>query len=340
MQNAGKDRDRDRDAEMKESTPVTSWTVAADQEGIRLDAFVRLCLPHLSLSEARRAIDEKAFWVNERPGKKGDRLLSGDLLTLRGSAGWLAESPLPAADLEVSILYEDGFILALDKPAGMATHGRSGGGRNTLANFLAAVRPSLCAAGKSPWESGMVHRLDQETSGVVLAAKDRRSFENLRSQFRLRLVKKRYWALVWGRPKREGIIAYPLIHDPAERKKMKALREKERRRNRQREWQASTRFRALGHSGELSLLEVTIETGVTHQIRAHLQAIGHPLAGDRLYGDPLYARDRADPFRLRRHFLHAFYLGFLHPSTGREMAIESPLPTELKSILDSLKIGF
>ena len=320
--------------------PVKSWTVAADQAGIRLDAFLRHCLPHLSLGEARRAIDEKAFWVNERPGKKGNRLFAGALISLRGPAGWLAGNPVAASDLEVSILYEDRFILALDKPAGMPTHGRSGGARNSLANFLAAARPSLRGIGASPWELGLVHRLDRETSGVVLAAKDQPSFENLRSQFRQRAVKKRYWALVRGIPKGDGVIDYPLIHDPAERKKMKALREKGRRRNRRRAWKALTRFRALSRSGQFSLLEVSMETGVTHQIRAHLEAIGHPLAGDRLYGDPLYARSRADPVGLGRHFLHAFYIGFLHPSTGQEMAIESPLPGELKKVLDRLNIGF
>ena len=300
---------------------------------MRLVAFVRLCLPHLSLSAARRAIDETAFRINGRPGKKGDRLFSGDLISLRGAAGWLAESPLPADDLKVSVLYEDQHILALDKPAGIATHGRSGGQRDTLANFLAAARPALCAVGNSAWEAGLVHRLDRETSGIVLAAKERPAFDNLRSQFRRKLVQKKYWALVWGRTEREGAIAYPLIHDPAQRQKMKALTETGRGRKRRREWKALTRFRVLGRSREFSLLEVATETGVTHQIRAHLKAVGHPLVGD-----PLYAPDKADPFGLKRHFLHAFYLGFLHPAGGRQMALESPLPAELKDVLDRVGI--
>ncbi len=310
---------------------INSWTVPAGQRATRLDAFVRRCLPHLSLREAQRAIDERAFWVNDRPGRKGDRLFSGDVLTLRGFPRLLAPAPLPGWDLKVPILYEDGFVLVADKPAGMATHGFSGRETNTLANFLAAVRPSLCTVGKSRWEPGLLHRLDQDTSGIVLVAKDQGSFENLRSQFHRGLIKKRYWALVWGRTKREEVIAYPLIHDPGDRRRMRAVMEKVGKRKRARRWKALTRFRVLSYSQRFSLLEVELETGVTHQIRVHLAAIGHPLLGD-----PLYSKERPDPFGLGRHFLHAFYLGFRHPKSGENVAVESPLPAELLKILDRL----
>ncbi|MCZ6625942.1 MAG: RluA family pseudouridine synthase [Deltaproteobacteria bacterium] len=314
-------------------SPTHSWTVPAAQRATRLDAFVRRCLPHLSLREAQRAIDEKAFWVNDRPGKKGDRLFSGDVLTFRGSQHLLAPGPLPGWDLKVPILYEDRSVLVVDKPAGMATHGVSGRETNTLANFLVAVHPSLGAVGRSRWEPGLIHRLDQDTSGIVLVAKEQDSFENLRSQFRRGLIKKRYWALVWGRTKREGVIVYPLIHDSRDRRKMIAVMEKGSKKDQARRWKASTRFQVLGYSQGISLLEVEMETGVTHQIRVHLEAIGHPLIGD-----PLYGKDQPDPFGVGRQLLHAFYLGFCHPKSGQNLAVQSPLPADLRNVLDRLRI--
>lgn len=314
-------------------SPIKSWTVPAGERAIRLATFVRRCLPHLSLREARRAIEADAFRVNDRVGRKDDWLCAGDLLTLRGFDYLLAQTPLPVGDLEVPILYEDEFILALDKPAGMPTHGFSGREKTSLANFVAAVRPSLCGVGRSRWEPGLVHRLDRDTSGVVLAAKEQGAYENLRTQFRRGLVKKKYWALVWGRTKKEGLVVYPLAHDPRDRRKMRVLAPAPKRTDQTKKWEALTRFRTVGQGRGFSLLEVEMATGVTHQIRVHLQAIGHPLVGDILYGS-----NQADPFRLGRHFLHAFYLKFCHPGGGRELLVRSPLPEELGRVLKRLGI--
>lgn len=318
------------------SPAVKSWTVPPGQTPSRLDFFVRQFLPHLSLREARRAIEQKAFWINHRPGKKGDRLSTGDIVTLRGPEHWLLSRPSPEANVTVPILYEDESVLAVDKPAEMATHGYSGRQKNTLANILLALRPSLRSVGSNPWEPGLVHRLDQGTSGIVLVAKDQLSYEKLRFQFFRGLIKKKYWALVWGTPKREGAISYPLVHDPTDRRKMTALMvvKGRERRDQIKIWKASTRFRVIGYSEEFSFLEVAIETGVTHQIRVHLQTLGHPLVGDRLYG-----KNRPDPFRLGHQFLHAFYLGFRHPESGKETGVESPLPPRLSRILGELRIN-
>jgi 23S rRNA pseudouridine1911/1915/1917 synthase len=262
--------------------------------------------------------------------------LAGDVLTLRGPEHWLSPAPLPQENIGVPILYEDEFVLAVDKPAEMATHGFSGRQKNTLANVLLALRPSLRSVGKSSWEPGLVHRLDQGTSGIVLVAKNQLTFEKLRFQFRRGMVKKKYWGLAWGVPKREGAITYPLIHDPTDRSKMKALMVFKRGEfpGQTKIWKALTRFRVIGYTEKFSLLEIGLETGVTHQIRAHLQTLGHPLVGDRLYG-----KNRIDPFGLGHQFLHAFYLGFRHPESGKEVAIESPLPPELRGILGRLRIS-
>lgn len=200
-----------------------SWTVPPEQKAIRLDAFVRRSLPHLSQREIERAVKEKVFWIHGRPGKKGETLYPGDVVVFKGPEHLLAPSPPPSREIEAAILYEDDALLALDKPAGMATHGFSGRATRTLANYLAAVRPSFCGAAKSRWEYGLVHRLDRDTSGVVLAAKDRAAFEALRSQFRRGLVEKKYWALVWDRTEEQGVIAYPLAHDPKEKRKMREI---------------------------------------------------------------------------------------------------------------------
>ena len=319
----------------QESSPSNrSWVVPSGAGVVRLDAFVRRCLPQLSLRQARKVIDEKNFWINGRPGKKGDKLFGGDVLSFRGARRLLAPAPLPGGDLRLPVLYEDECVLVVDKPAGMATHGFSGRERHSLANFLAAIRPSLAGVGRSRWEPGLVHRLDRDTSGLVLAAKDQDSFEDLRSQFRRGLIRKKYWALVWGKTEGEKIVDYPLIHDPKDRKKMRVVKNRMEKTMRAKKWRALTRFKPIASSGGFTLLEVEIETGVTHQIRAHLEASGYPVVGD-----PLYGNNRPDPFALGRQFLHAYYLGFRHPKSGLEMAVASPLPEDLKRLLDYLKVS-
>ncbi|MBI4523732.1 MAG: RluA family pseudouridine synthase [Deltaproteobacteria bacterium] len=341
-----------------------SWTVPSSSRPIRLDAFVRLCLPHLSLREAQRAVGEGAFRINDRIGKKGDRLFPGDVLTLATpgversahdreekfpvpSAGEAPESyepdsvpkglltpyPLPDSDLRIPILYEDESLLALDKPAGMAVHGFSGRATQTLANFVAAIRPSLRTVGKSRWEPGLVHRLDRDTSGIVLLAKHQDDFDKLRAQFNGGFVKKKYWALVQGRTKQAGVISYPLAHDPRDRRKMIAVRAEVcgPHGSKTRSWKASTRFHKVGSSGGFSLVAIEMETGVTHQIRAHMAAIGHPVVGD-----PLYSNRSEEPFGLKRQFLHAFYLALAHPRSGEALVITSELPEDLRRVLRQL----
>ena len=320
---------------MKEQCPKTySWTVTGEQQSLRLDQFVRGCLPHLSLRQAQSAIGEGAFRVNRHLGKKGERLLAGDIVEFHGVPQWLAAAPLPGADLDVIVRYEDESVLVLDKPAEMATHGFSGRGTNSLANFLAARYPSLHGVGRSRWQPGLVNRLDQGTSGLVLAAKDQPAFENLQLQFRQGSVKKKYWALVWGGARSQGLIDLPLAHDRRDRRKMRVADPPRGRAVKAKIWHALTRFRRVGHAREFSLLEVEIQTGVTHQIRVHLQAAGHPIVGD-----PLYGRE-PNPLGLTRQFLHAFFLGFRHPGDGREILVESPLPVDLQGVAERLGLQF
>ncbi|MGH7794132.1 MAG: RluA family pseudouridine synthase [Candidatus Binatia bacterium] len=308
-----------------------TWTLPAERREIRLDAFVRQCLPHLSRREIENAIRAKLFFVGDKASKKGDRLGSGDELVFHGPASWLTANPLPESALEVPIVYEDASILLVNKPAGMPTHGFSARDSGTLANFLLARRPALVNIGTSRWEPGLVHRIDRETSGLVLVAKTETAFADLKSQFRRRRVKKIYWALVWGITRGEGVIELPLAHDSGGRARMRAVTRRAHARGRT--WNALTRYRKLGQSRGLSLLEIDMETGVTHQIRAHLAAIGHPIVADAVYG-----AGRSENLGLKRHFLHARSLAIFHPDGDGLLTVEADLPKELGEILSRLKI--
>ena len=311
---------------------TTSWSVPAELKSLRLDAFVRRCLPHLSRRAIDKAIGEKLFLVNGRVGKKGQRLSAGDDLVFTGPLPWLADLPRPAAEFDIPIIYEDAVLVGLDKPAGVATHGFSARDRFTVANFIAARWPELLSVGKSRWEPGLVHRLDSETSGLLLVAKTNIAFDQLRGQFRRRAIRKTYWALVWGEAESQGEIALPLAHDSRDRRRMRVIEPSEST-ARQRVWPALTRYRKLGSAQGLSLLEIEMATGVTHQIRVHLAALGHAIVGDDLYGA---AHEEA--FGLRRHFLHAKGLELTHPAEPRVLKLDAPLAPELGEVLRRLGI--
>jgi len=311
---------------------TTSWSVPAELKSIRLDAFVRRCLPHLSRHEIDKAIGEKLFLVNGRVGKKGERLSAGDGLVFTGPVNWLADRPRPSAEFDIPVIYEDAEVLALDKPAGVATHGFSARDGVTVANFIAARWPELLNVGKSRWEPGLLHRLDIETSGLLLVAKTNPAFDQLRGQFRRRAIRKIYWALVWGDAESQGEIALPLAHDSRDRRRMRVTQPSENA-QRQRAWPALTRYRKLGAAQGLSLLEIEMATGVTHQIRVHLAALGHGIVGDDLYGAA-----HAQAFGLQRHFLHAKGLEFTHPSEQRGVKLDAPLAPELGEVLRRLGI--
>lgn len=307
-----------------------SWLVPDGAQAVRLDGFLRQCLPYLSRQELHRAIAENLFLHNGCVARKGDRVSGGDRLSFVGPADMLSDAPPPAPQLEITIIYEDESILAVDKPAGLPTHGFSGRDGATLANFLAAQRPGILNVGTSRWEPGLVHRLDIETSGVVLIAKTQAAFDALREQFRRREIKKTYLALVWGQPIERGTIELALAHDRGDRRRMVAVQHPERSTDR-RLWRATTHYHVVASAGGLSLLEVEMETGVTHQIRVHLSSNGYPIVGDSLYG-----ADYPESFGLARHFLHARRLTLRHPASGQLFSIDAELANELREVLQRI----
>jgi 23S rRNA pseudouridine1911/1915/1917 synthase len=311
-----------------QATATRSWSVGAENSQMRLDAFARTCLPHLSRRAIAEAMQHNFFRVNGHRAEKGAKVARGDVITFEGPASLLSEGPPPSQRLTLPIVYEDDALLVVDKPAGIATHGFSGADLDTVANFIAAVRPEILPIGRSPWEPGLVHRLDRDTSGLLIVAKTDLAFDHLRGQFRARQVQKKYLALVSGVAPAKGIIRFPLAHDPQDGRRMIVLRNPLDRREGQKVWPAVTRFRRRSGSNEVSFLEVEMESGVTHQIRAHLAAIGNSIVGDTLYGG-----DEPGAFGLKRHFLHASRLEFTHPVQLRRLKIESELPAELETLL-------
>jgi 23S rRNA pseudouridine1911/1915/1917 synthase len=310
-----------------------SWIVSAACAGLRLDAFLRAQLPFLSRSEVQGALQKCYFWINGRRARKGERLADGDRVRFRGPAAWLSPGPAPNPSMAVPIVHEDMHLLALNKPAGMHCHGFSGLDDAALANFLLARWPGLSAIGDSRWEPGLVHRLDYETSGLILVAKTQSAFDDLCRQFRRHAIQKKYLALVWGSTGPRGAIDFPLVHDPRDERKMQVAFASDRRARKPKVWPALTRFRKLCERRGLSLLELEMQTGVTHQLRAHLAAINHPILGDRLYG-----AGKRESLGLRRHFLHAAELHFVHPGSKKPLTLKAPLTPELSAVLKRLKI--
>jgi 23S rRNA pseudouridine1911/1915/1917 synthase len=238
------------------------------------------------------------------------------------------DAPVPQPELPLRVVHADVHLVLADKPAGMPSHPLEPGERGTAANALVGRFPELAGVGPSRREGGLVHRLDTETSGLLLAARTDAAHALLRAQFTARSVEKGYLALAQGELHAGGEIDLPLAHDPADPRKVRAASDPT--------WAgqhgarpALTRFTPVERRGGFTLLEVEIATGVLHQIRAHLAFIGHPLAGDTLYGGPVLPG-------LGRHFLHAAHLAFQHPDGGRPR-FDCPLPADLQAVLAHLR---
>jgi 23S rRNA pseudouridine1911/1915/1917 synthase len=277
----------------------------------RLDAFVHSALPRISRRLVRALIAEGAVRLNGRSTHKGTRVADGDLVEIPMLAGLQ-----PDPDAPLRVLYEDDDVIAVDKPGGVSGHALDPRERGTVAGALLARYPELAEIG-DPLSAGLVHRLDTGTSGVLLAARSPAVFETLRAAFRQRAVLKQYVAIVEGRPAPGTVVEVPLAHDPADRRRMRAARAGDRA------WKARTYVAAVTVSGDCARLEVEIRTGVTHQVRAHLALLGHPILGDLLYGG------RSVDLAPGRHALHAAALEL----PARPLRVVAPLPEDLGALL-------
>ena len=281
-----------------------------------------------SRSQLQRLIDDGRVLVDSRPCKANARLHAGTTVTVD------LPEPVPAEpepeDIPLTIVYEDPDLVVVDKPADMVVHPAAGHESGTLVNALLHHVDDLSGIGgeKRP---GIVHRLDRGTSGLMVVAKHDAAHQELARQFHDREVEKEYVALVWGVVQAGRRIEEPIGRDPNNRKKMSNRARRSR--------EAVTRIVRVFHvNPALTLAQIAIHTGRTHQIRVHLSSIGHPVVGDALYGG-VHRRVQADikaVTRLERPFLHAAKLAFRHPSDGRRMEFESELPSDLKSVLDEI----
>lgn len=306
------------------SETVHTLTVDAAKAGQRVDLFVGEALG-LSRAKLKRLFEEGAVKVNGRPAKKGLLVAAGQHITV----AWQEETreAVPDAGFPLEVLYEDAALVAVDKPAGRPSHPLRPGETGTVANVLVARYPECAQASEDTREGGLCHRLDIETSGVLLAARTREAWHAMRAAFGGRGVDKRYLALVTGPLAEEGEIEVPLRHHPRHPDRVEpALPGSEGARD------AHSIFRVLGRAGEYSLVEVRILTGVLHQVRAHLAGVGAPLVGDTLYG----GREESG---LSRFFLHAQSLEFTHPVTGKKVHVESLVPEELTAVLQKLGLS-
>ena len=307
-------------------------TFAVSGGGQRLDQFLAGAVEGASRGDIQRWIKQDRVAVNARPAAKASlRLALHDQVTLRRPPR--VETLIQAEQVALAVVYEDEHLLVVDKPAGMVVHPAPGHTSGTLVNALLGRDPALAAVG-GPERAGVVHRLDRETSGLLLVAKSETAFVRLQRQFKTRKVQKHYLALVEGQPEGEtGRVEAPVGRDPARRQRMAVLSANRGGRR------AVTAFRVLSsyvsrlsqQRYEFSLLDVDLLTGRTHQIRVHMAFIKHPVVGDRLYGR------RKQRIPCPRQFLHAARLSFTHPISEEPITVEAPLPDDLQAVLDQLQ---
>jgi len=285
--------------------------VPPDAGGVRLDRF--LAGPVGSRAQAQGLIDSGRVRVDGRTRPKRHMVRPGERIRVQRVHEVPDDTP---SRLELRIAYEDEHLLVVDKPAGVVVHPARGHHSGTLAQALAGRG----AGGKEPWRAGIVHRLDRDTSGLLVVAKNDHVHRALKSLLAARRLRREYLALVDGRPSaRSGTIDAPIGRDRRDRTLVSLNTDVPRA--------ARTHFEIERLLGEATLLRVVLETGRTHQIRVHMAAIGHPVLGDEHYGGPMR-------YGLTRQFLHAARLSFEHPVTGESIDVRSPLPEDLSRALD------
>jgi 23S rRNA pseudouridine1911/1915/1917 synthase len=314
-------------------------TVPASAAGQRLDQWLASQLPDVSRVRIQQLIEQKKIQINGNVPKPSMKLRGGEGIIITGTVE-LPPLRAFAEDIPLDVIYEDESIAVVNKSAGMSVHAGSGkdeaGNRGTMVNALLHRFNGLSSVG-GELRPGIVHRLDKETSGLVLVAKSDLAHRKLAEQFARREVKKTYIALVHGWPKMtKGTINAAISRDMVRRARMTTRRATQSRPGREAitHWQVTEQIE--GAYGKFSLLEVKIETGRTHQIRVHLSSIGHPVVGDTLYGaarPQSYGGTTPEVASLKRNFLHAFAIQFRHPISDRPLSFQQPLPAELSDFL-------
>lgn len=301
-------------------TEDRSVSFKVNEPGERLDKAIAAVITDLSRAAIQRLIKTGQVTVNRYTSKPSYRVEPGDevrvVIPREKPAAVLPES------ISLDVIYEDQYIMAVNKPAGMVVHPAYGHESGTLVNAVLARCPEILDVG-GPDRGGVVHRLDMLTSGVILVAKNDATHRALQRQFKKRLVSKTYLALVENEPSpRQGLIDAPIGRDKRERKRMAVVKTGR---------EARTAYHVLESFERYSLVELNPESGRTHQLRVHLAWLGCPVVGDKVYG---YRRQQ---LLKDRHFLHALRIKFTHPNTDEPLSLEAPLPADLVNLLKQLR---
>jgi 23S rRNA pseudouridine955/2504/2580 synthase len=317
---------------------VITFTVSADAAGQRLDKLVRKALRDVPLSHVYKMFRTRKVRVNGARARPEQLVAAGDAVVIRGDEERLLAKPEPRpggapAEPSFRVLHEDEEVLAVDKPAGLAAHPGTGIVGATLVEMARAYLRVPEGLPPTEFKPSPAHRLDRDTSGVVVVAKTRRAMVKLGETFASgEGVKKSYLALAKGKMPREAGTIDLALSEHEQTARSKAARGVNFQ-------EAVTRWRVLSSMKEASLLAVTIETGRTHQIRRHLEAAGHPVAGDRRYGDFAFNRSAKQRWGLSRMFLHAWKLELPHPATGAPLRLEAALPPALLAVLSRMNLA-
>lgn len=299
------------------STPEFELTVAAEQAGQRLDQL--LAEPLGSRSRAVRLIDAGLVTVDGRPVAKRHAVAAGEAIVVARAAAPTPASGPATAGADYRIAYEDDDLIVVDKPAGVVVHPARGHSEGTLAQALA----DRATGGADPYRAGIVHRLDKDTSGLLVVAKSEEAHRALKQLLAERELHREYTALVDGiPPARSGTIDAPIGRDRRDRVLISLETDVPR--------EARTHFEVVEALHAAALLRIVLDTGRTHQIRVHMRAIGHPVSGDSAYGGSVR-------YGLTRQFLHAARLSFPHPRSGAPVDVSSPLPDDLAAALESAR---
>jgi 23S rRNA pseudouridine1911/1915/1917 synthase len=291
--------------------------VPSTSAGERIDRFLANVFPDLSRAQVQRLIEQGLVLYDGRLTRASQSIRPG--IAIQVTIPPPIPTELVPEPIPLDVVYEDADIAVINKPAGMVVHPAPGHARGTLVNALLARYPDLAIGGEV--RPGIVHRLDRDTSGLLVIARHDHAMRDLIAQQQARRMRKLYLALVVGRPPESGTIDAPIGRDPRDRLRMAVVPDGR---------PARTHYRLLATFGDYSLLEVQLETGRTHQIRVHMRYLGYPIVGDPVYGP------RRSHGHLSRQFLHASKLGLFHPRDGQWREYTAPLPTDLATVLRQL----
>ena len=302
------------------------YTLAAEKEdiGIRIDVYISNNFESLSRNAVQKLIEDENITVNEKKIKSNYKLKENDIILIQIPEA--KEVEIKAENIPLEILYEDKDIIVINKPKGMVVHPAPGHYTGTLVNALMYHCREELSGINGELRPGIVHRIDKDTSGILMAAKNDKAHQFLALQLSKHTITRKYQAIVFNSfSEEEGTIDKPIGRHSIDRKKMAVTQKNSRC--------AVTHYKVLEKLGKFSLIQAQLETGRTHQIRVHMAYIGHPLLGDEVYGS------KKQPFHLQGQVLHAKILGFVHPITKQYMEFETELPEYFLKLIERLRVG-